>query len=260
MHPELVSQLRNRARHHHPSYRSGLCDRKPPPSDASKLKFSRSRMRISTLLLDTSALNPGRIRYPKSRRESHPLLWGPRVNTCEVSGLTVSQRDRQLAFEAISELFIMDKLTAARCQNTMTIIDQRLLRGPLTVEAFKDKGSGLELFIQGHSVHELLDSHYVLYKPPGVSGFEQSTLERPCFRSFLPYASMPFGYISPIERSSSGLLILLNDIRIRNHLERGSMPRRYSVRVAGNNPVQPVMIAKINQAFWLRKLTVTPRE
>lgn len=154
----------------------------------------------------------------------------------------------------------MDKLTAARYQNTMTIIDQRLFRGPLTVEAFKDKDCGLELFMQGHSVHELLDSHYVLHKPPGVSGFELSTLEGASFRSYLPYGSMPFGYISPIERSSSGLLLLLNDIRIRNDLERGSMPRRYSVRVAGNNPVTPVMVARMRQSIPFRKSTVIPRE
>ena len=126
----------------------------------------------------------------------------------------------------------------------------------LSTDAILDESSNVDIIVDGHNVRELLNCHYVMYKPVGIQVRDSS--EGAAFRSLLEYPRMPFGFVSLMERSVSGLLLLLNDIELGQIITRSRLPRVYQVIVGGSAPVSPAKLHALSSTMPFASFDIQP--
>ena len=108
-----------------------------------------------------------------------------------------------------------------------------------------ERGIASRVQIRGHLLTDLQTTHYVMNKPAGVSADGNYSWEG--VGPFLPFPTLSFGYTSAIERSSCGVLLLLNDIRIQEIMQTLRPLRKYFVRVDPLHALSPAKVSSLKQ-------------
>jgi 16S rRNA U516 pseudouridylate synthase RsuA-like enzyme len=114
-----------------------------------------------------------------------------------------------------------------------------------------------DVIIHGHPLSEVTKTHHVIHKPAGVSGSLVGSA-RGLFRGLLPFPLMHIGWSSAIERSTSGLHLLLNDVSLGKQIANHPFERRYSVQLDQAKPLSPSQVQKLLSSIPFSKFTLIP--
>ena len=211
-------------------------------SEQGRKKIPTSSMRRASPSLDTSAFNCFKIRKTQPSASSHPLSWG-------ASRVVRMRGDSKVSSELREASIILRRFK---------FVDQRgvntLFEGGRISFARSSTGTS-DVLIDGHSVEEIASTHFIVNKPPGVS--VNATSGTASVSSLLPFPSMFSGYSSPLERASSGLVLLLNDIELGKRVESTKPLRTFRVSVSGP-PLSPTKIASLQRSIPFSQFEITP--
>ena len=188
-------------------------------------------MRITRPVLDTSALNWFKIRKSKGSHIIHPLT---RSGRTDLSGSCITVKNHEICevSNILSTNMIAGSVQARR------LVECGRVRLGTNKESKNSLFSPENVFLDGHTIEELRHSHCAVYKPAGISSVDEC-------RSLLPFPSMFFGYKSGLERSCSGLVLLINNTQISRMIERSNFERVYYVTVSGDRPLSPKDIIRL---------------
>lgn len=167
--------------------------------------------------------------------------WNTLPNSQGLSGRPLPPRLIAKVTEALVASKICTYTSASELVNSGRVTISDLSTVASNSGAF-DRGC---ILINGHSLEELSRSHYIMHKPSSVSG-AVCPMTKDSFRSYLPYPLMQIGWSSAIERSTRGLLFLLNDVELGNYLEKAALRRTYLVTTNSFRPLSPSYIDRLH--------------
>lgn len=181
-------------------------------------------------MLDTSALNWFKIRKTKELNFIHPLT---RTDNTDRNLPCITVKKHEIC--EVSNILSRNMITGS--------VEARHLvesgRVTLRIQGKSKQSINREnVFLDGHTIDELRRSHCAVYKPAGISCVDEC-------RSLLPFPSVFFGYKTGLERSSSGLVLLINNTKIARMIERSNIERVYYVTVSGDRPVSAKDILRL---------------
>ena len=110
--------------------------------------------------------------------------------------------------------------------------------------------------LDGISLSQIADHHCFDFKPKGILVSRDSLVKVPDY-SWWPCARF-FGNVLPVETSSSGLWIFLNNVDIFKTLVSKHIERRYVVEVEGSSPVPHQHIRNLKSAIPGAEIALHP--
>lgn len=188
-------------------------------------------MRITRPVLDTSALNWFKIRKSKQSHIIYPLT---RSGTTDRSVPSIRVKNHEIC--EISN--ILSRNMIAGSVEARHLVECGRVRLGIKNESKHSLFLPENVFLDGHTIEELRHSHCAVYKPAGISSVDEC-------RSLLPFPSMFFGYKTGLERSCSGLVLLINNTPISRMIERSNFERVYYVTVSGDRPLSSKDIIRL---------------
>lgn len=129
---------------------------------------------------------------------------------------------------------------------SFTAAERMVADGRVTVQEGK-------FYLYGHSLEEMSSTNYVMFKPIGVT--TRTNENGVAYNSLLPFPFIPFGYVSPLERSSSGLLLLLNDIDVGRRI---TGLRTYNVSLDPTKPLTQTKLYSLGKSIPFVPFEIIP--